>query len=242
MAASAQRPSQDLRHRNMRLGLLVYMVILSACIQAQNLGQVELDEAPKTVYFKTNPLSLLSGTFPLYSGELKGLAEIVISERVTYNLGASLIFKAPWVDNGLGFPLASGQDNSFWGYRFQGEFRYYYLKFTNQNRVSKLFIPNGLYASIHGSYATATFRDKTIRFPSVEFVQVDVNALAGMQLMISDALGLDVYMGLGYKNYAISRVVGANRTIVTPFEIGYFNSYYWPIKFKLGTSLVFGLF
>ncbi len=120
MAASAQRPSQDLRHRNMRLGLLVYMVILSACIQAQNLGQVELDEAPKTVYFKTNPLSLLFGTFPLYSGELKGLAEIVISERVTYNLGASLIFKAPWVDNGLGFPLAIGQDNSLLGLPFSG--------------------------------------------------------------------------------------------------------------------------
>ncbi len=50
-------------------------------------------------------------------------------------------------------------------------------------------------------------------------MQVDVNALAGMQLMISDALGLDVYMGLGYKNYAISRVVGANRTIVTPLKL-----------------------
>ncbi|GAB5539610.1 MAG: hypothetical protein Salg2KO_17130 [Salibacteraceae bacterium] len=206
------------------------------------MGAIELDKPSKTVFLKLNPLALLSGTIPVYSGELRGVAEIVASERATYSFGGSFLYKSPIFEPLLSGPLAVGGNNDrLWGYRFQTEFRYYYLKFTNKKKLSKILIPSGLYASLHGSYASAVYRDRDNPFPYYEFLQVDANVLVGMQVMISDAVGLDMFTGLGYKNYAITRKIGSNSRLIDPVVAGFFEPYYWPIKFKLGTALVFGL-
>lgn len=203
----------------------------------------EIDRPSKTLFLKSNPLALIMGPIPLYSGEARLGLELVGSERVSYQVAASYLFKSPIIralSNGsMGVSM---DDIGFNGYRFQGQIRYYFAKFYNPDQLSHVFIPSGLYASLHSSYSVGKMYRKDVPVQRLEFTNLNVNVIGGMQVMYEDHIGFDVFTGLGVKNNVIAFFdTTGNKEFLNPEDVGFGTFYGSRLKLILGFNLTFGL-
>ncbi|MCO4807501.1 hypothetical protein OAA53_00260 [Salibacteraceae bacterium] len=212
---------------------------------AQTIEQepIEIDKVSKSIYLKTNPLSVLQGPVPYFTGELRLGFEFIGSDRFTYQASASYVFLSPLLNVlANNTPAAFGGAIQMPGYRFQGQVRYYYLKFYNKKKLSKVFLPTGLYTAIHSSYSNAYFRDKNAPIERIEFTQLSFDLLGGMQVMYNDVFGIDFFAGMGYKNNVITYYDYRGRKEIWDADMVNLGSYYSsPIKLTIGMNLTFGL-
>lgn len=228
---------------------LLTIFVLSIASQSgisQTIGRqpIEFDKPSKSLYLKTNPLTLLQGPIPFFSGEARLGLEMVGSEKVTYQASASYLFKSPLfalLTNGA--PGLSGADFQFKGYRFQGQVRYYYIKFYNKQQLSKVLLPSGLYISLHGSYSSGTLSARNIPVERIEFTHLNTSVIGGMQAMYKDAFGVDFFLGLGYKHNVITyfKPNGTKEFLDPVNDLGFTELYAFPLKLTAGFNLTFGL-
>ena len=230
--------------RNAIFSILLVWGSMSHCL-AQTLGDtpIEIDKPAKSIYLKTNPLALLQGPIPFYSAEARLGFEGIASDHLTYQGSAGYIFLSPIFNALIGnAPGVFGGNLRMPGYRFQGEVRYYYIKLYNKKKLSKVFLPSGLYVGLNASYASADFKAKDIPVQKIDFTQMNVNLIGGAQLMYNDLFGLDVFAGLGYKNNIITYYdFNGKKEIWTPEDVGLGDFYAYPVNVKLGMNLTFGL-
>jgi hypothetical protein len=237
------------RRHDMRSSKWIYAVVaLLSCAQlssAQTIEQepIEVDKISKSIYLKTNPLSVLQGPVPYFTGELRLGFEFIGSDRITYQASASYVFLSPLlnvISNNT--PGVFGGAIQMPGYRFQGQVRYYYLKFYGKKKLSKVFLPTGLYTALHSSYSNAYFRDKNAPVERIEFTQLSVDILGGMQVMYNDVFGIDFFAGMGYKNNVITYYDYLGRKEIWDASMVNLGDYYSsPIKLTIGMNLTFGL-
>lgn len=230
--------------KTLSIAFLLFLFQLNG--KAQTIGKepIEFDKPSKSLYFKTNPLTLLQGPIPFFSGEARFGLEMVGSEKLTYQASVSYLFKSPLfslLTNGA--PGLSGVDFQFQGYRFQGQVRYYYLKFYSKKQLSKVFLPSGLYVSIHGSYSSGTLSARNIPVERIEFTHLNTSVIGGMQAMYRDALGIDFFLGLGYKNNVITyfKPNGTKEFLDPVNDLGFTPLYTFPVKLTAGFNLTFGI-
>lgn len=225
------------------LSILVSLFLsIGVWAQGYEPQQVEMDSPPKSIYFKTNPFTILQGPIP-FTAEYRFGIEVMGSRRLSYQFMASYLNKSPFFS--LGFqPNGSftARDFEFPGYRLQAQVRYFALKFSSEHKVSTMMIPSGIYFGLQGSYAAATLKFKSFSYPRQEWTNFNVAAMSGIQYMISDIVGLDVFFGLGYKNNTIVDVQSSQqRTVMDPKQL--VGNYYGnPVKLYLGFNMTFGLF
>ena len=140
-------------------------------------------------------------------------------------------------------PAAFGGAIQMPGYRFQGQVRYYYLKFYNKKKLSKVFSSyRTIYRDTPRPIRNAYFRDKNAPIERIEFTQLSFDLLGGMQVMYNDVFGIDFFAGMGYKNNVITYYDYRGRKEIWDADMVNLGSYYSsPIKLTIGMNLTFGL-
>lgn len=176
-------------------------------------------------------------------GEARIGIEMVASPKITSEFSASYLYKGPLFPLFITSSGALPQDLEFPGYRFQGQVKYYWLKFYNDKELSTVMLPSGFYVSLHSSYTSATMKLKGSTYPQQIFTLFNINALGGMQVMYKDHIGFDIFGGLGYKNNVIALYdYRGVKSIIDPVKYGHLPYYTNPIKISFGFNLTFGLF
>ncbi|MEZ4722215.1 MAG: DUF3575 domain-containing protein [Flavobacteriales bacterium] len=202
---------------------------------------METEAPPKSFYLKLNPLAIVASQVP-GTGEARVGLEMVASPKITTQISAGYLFKSP-VFNALLQDTSNFYKNfEFPGYRVQAQLRYYFFKLNRQQELSRIYKPSGLYISGHASYAQASLKPKNSgSVPRIDFSHLNINFIAGVQLLYKDNLGLDVYGGIGYKQNTIAAFDSRGRKeFIDASQFGLLYAY--PLKVTLGASLVFGVF
>lgn len=83
------------------------------------------------------------------------------------------------------------------GYRVQGMYRIYFNPSTKQ-------APRGFYMGPHASYSYCKVNLKTDPDYYIKMINWNINALLGYQIVIGNAVSLEMFGGLGYKNNTMS--------------------------------------
>ncbi len=225
------------------IAVIICFVFTKGHAQTRGDAPIEIDKPAKSIYLKTNPLALLQGPIPFYSGEARIGFEAIASDHLTYQGSAGYIFLSPIFNVLIGnAPGVFGGNLQMPGFRFQGEVRYYYIKLYNKKKLSKVFLPSGLYVGLNASYASADFKERDIPVQKIDFTQMNINLIGGAQLMYNDAFGVDFFAGIGYKNNVITYYdFNGKKEIWDPEDVGLGEFYSYPINLKLGMNLTFGL-
>jgi hypothetical protein len=219
-------------------------LLVTTQVQCQTLGKepIIVDKPSKQFFLKCNPLATIQG--PVFGvGEARLGIEMVASPKITSEISVSYLFKSPLytlLASSVGIPV---NNIEFPGYRFQGQVRYYYLKFNTNNELSKVLLPSGLYVALHSSYSSATIKDKRSVYPQWNYTLFNANVLGGIQALYKDHFGIDFFMGMGYKNNVLAGYdIYGNKRIEDPADFGHLPYFSSPVKFSMGFSLTFGLF
>lgn len=232
----------------MRIHITIAMLILISMSGKTQIEETDLRNKPGEVrewnsfYFKTNPLAIIQGPIPGVA-EYRAGFEAMAAPRLSYQPSVSYIGKSPLFnillpDTGFGL---SGRDFMISGYRLQGQLRYYYLNFHG-NDLSSLMRPSGLYVGLHSSFSTATIRLRNQALPKISINHFNVNTLFGLQFMISDVIGLDIYSGLGYKqNTMFETDLNNVTTQLSLHDLGLGRYYRSNLKVTVGFDLAIGL-
>jgi hypothetical protein len=230
---------------NLRLiATVIAIELLSFGLYSQKTVQpsVQVDQPFKSVFLKFNPFSIIQGQIPLTSEYRLGL-EFVGNEHFSYLVFASYINKSPLFATAIQSTSSqNAKQYEFPGYRLQGQLRYYPVKFSNQKRISSIMNPSGLYVAAHSSFAMASLKLKSQNFPRQDWSNFNLVGLLGAQLLVDDIIGLDVFMGAGYKRILITDYSFQGKP--TPVNVAQTVGDYYasPFKFAIGFNLVFGLF
>lgn len=205
-------------------------------------SSIEVDKPYKSIYFKTNPFTVLQGPIP-FTAEYRFGFEVVGSRRLSYQLVASYLNKSPLVR--LAFQPTNqftARDIEFPGYRLQAQVRYFVYKFQGEQKLSTIMVPNGFYLALQSSYAAATLKLKSFAYPRQDWTNFNVAGLWGMQLMADDIIGIDFFFGLGYKRNTITEIDDRlQRTALDP-RAAVSNFYGSPLKIYFGFNVAIGLF
>ncbi|MEX2595611.1 MAG: hypothetical protein WEC59_01685, partial [Salibacteraceae bacterium] len=99
---------------------------------------------------------------------------------------------------------------------------------------------------LHGSYAAARLSVRGQRFPYQDWTNTQITTRLGLNAISSDNMGIDIFVGLGYKrNTALNHDYRGRTTTVDINEAigggGLGNYLVSPFKFSLGFHLTFGL-
>ncbi len=197
----------------------------------------------KSIYLKTNPFPIIQGPIPA-TAEYRVGFEAMAAPRLSYQPSISFLGKSPLFS--LFFPDSAlsgftSRDFLIRGYRLQGQLRYFYLMFSNKGPDAHMR-PSGLYMALHSSYSTATLRLRSFTYPRLTINHFNVNALFGIQVLMKDAVGLDIFAGLGYKENTIFETDQNQNVTQLDLEEEGFGPYYSSnIKVSLGFNLAIGL-
>ncbi len=242
--------STPLRKRAWSINTAIFALFFMCSFSAfsQSLSNPNIVKTPDTkrLYLKVNPMSVLFGPIPLTS-EYGLRFEMVVNHRFTYQLGAGYLNKTLILQSALVEDTVQSiwDDFHFPGVRVQGEVRYYFVKARSGKNLNDYLSPSGLYIALHASYATATFKAKTVTLPKEEWTNLTVSVLVGAQLIQKESVGIDAYFGLGYKNNTATFTDYRSRTRNTDISDVYqdgLGAYLTsPIKVNLGCNFTFGL-
>ncbi len=153
---------------------------------------------PARAIIKTSPFSIFYWQIPM-TGEYRLNAEMMSGKKQSLSIGASYLTRSLFLAIAQNLPANSGADKvGANGYRVQGAYRYYLL--------NKPFRPEGLYLSLHASFASVKFNFKGYPDDYQLLQHFNVNLLIGGQLIIANRVSLELFLGPGFKNNAyISR-------------------------------------
>jgi hypothetical protein len=143
------------------------------------------------VILKTSILSPFYWQIP-FAGEYRAVGELMVGTRHSLNLGASYLTKGLLMMIGQKIANAGGSDFTATGYRVQGAYRIYFF--------NKMFRPEGLYLSVHSSFASLKFYFKDVPDDYQLMQHFNINLLVGGQFLIRNRVSLEVFFGPGYKN------------------------------------------
>lgn len=144
---------------------------------------------------KTNPLSALGGPFWIVvvpiTGEYKVLFEAAVGKKSSLQFGAgylgpSLLLNLDELSGDEG--EISGVKTS--GFRLQGMYKYFLSR--------DLSAPEGFYVGPHVSFATAEIKNKDNASDKLGASKVNVNLVAGYQLITKGGFALDIFTGMGF--------------------------------------------
>jgi hypothetical protein len=172
-------------------------------VSAQEKKEKEIDFPQLySVVFKTNPLAMIQGPFPV-SNELKISSEIIVAPNQSTEIGFSLLRK------GILFGVFTGQINQPttvpWiagGYRFQMSHRIYL------NQKAKLglldyatYAPEGFFIGPLFSHATFTLTDQFNNSIGkyLKLTHTNFNLIGGYQFVFFDNYTFEAFTGFGYK-------------------------------------------
>lgn len=234
----------------MKSSWFVFLIALACCFSGaaqdfrqEGRAQRESIKDWKAIYLKINPLTILQGPI-IGASEYRLGFEAMAAPRLSYQPSISYLGKSPLFN--LLFPDSAiagvtSQDFVMRGYRLQGQLRYFYLMFSKKG-ANSLMRPSGLYFALHASYSTVTFRWRSTAYPRTNINHFNVNSLFGIQFLISDAVGLDVFTGVGYKQNTIYDVDRNQVATKVDLEDEGFGLYYRSnLKLTLGFNLAIGL-
>ncbi len=216
-----------------RILLLSFILMLPFVVSAQRDTMMFLHKAKiQKSLLKTNPTTILAGPMTIFNdsggvfpftSEYKLLYEVPIAPKQSLQIGVSYLTKNI-------FLLAAGTDTgrtardirniSIAGFRIQGMFRYY----LGKENLS----PKGFYVGPHASYAYTKLGIKSAPGYYLHFVNWNINAILGYQLVIRQKVGLDFFTGLGYRNNTLeenapntSKVVNRNEFLTGRLKISF---------------------
>jgi hypothetical protein len=174
---------------------------------------------------KTNPLSALGGPFWVIvvpvTGEYKALFEYALTEKMSFQLGASYIGPSVLLNlDKLVTDTADITGIKTSGFKISGMLKYFLSR--------DLAAPQGFYLAPHFSYASAKIASKEISSNKVGAVKINLNACIGYQMITSGGFTLDVFTGMGY----VSRKWDYQGTSSGELDLG---------QNKSGVSIPFGI-
>ena len=147
---------------------------------------------PVRAILKTSILSPFYWQIP-FAGEYRVVGEFMVGKKQSVNLGASYLTKGILMMIGQRIGGNSGV-NEFkaTGYRIQGAYRVYFF--------NKMYRPEGLYLSVHSSFASLKFYFKDSPNDYQLLQHFNINLLIGGQFLIRNRVSIDLFFGPGYKN------------------------------------------
>lgn len=193
------------------LSCLCLLILIGGLkLNGQPLDIEKLDE--KTLIFptnviKTNPLALIISQIP-FTGEARLMYERAFSHRNATMVGISYVFPNFLIIDSL--QALSNRLNltiSMAGFRVQAAQKVYLS--------SKKRAPYGLYIAPHASVYSARIYIRQNRSFYLNTVFTNVSLIAGYQIIIMDALALDVYTGLGYRYNFLNEKNGVGMPLTT---------------------------
>ncbi|MGB0403455.1 MAG: hypothetical protein ACPGEG_05110 [Salibacteraceae bacterium] len=164
----------------------------------------------RNLILKINPLALISGDIPFYTGEYRLVAEWVTSHKTSVTIGVSYltmsIAERILTELDTTFKNAGGStwDYAVNGYRIQAGFRYY-LKPQGLKISDPKFnpAPKGPYIFALGSYSSARSYERAYKDEYLLFTHWSVTMNFGYQILMGEKMTLDPYVGFGYKNNTV---------------------------------------
>jgi hypothetical protein len=153
---------------------------------------------PARAIIKTSPFAIFYWQIPM-TGEYRLNGELMSGKKHSLSAGASYLTRSLFLAIAQSLPANKGAARvGANGYRVQGAYRYYLL--------NKPFRPEGLYVSLHASFASVKFNFKDYPDDYQLLQHFNLNLLVGGQLIIANRVSLELFLGPGYKNNAyISR-------------------------------------
>ncbi len=169
----------------MRNLLLTSLLLFSFSV---SFGQDEkAHDLPPRRLLKTNPFAILSGPIPLTAEYRIGFEQVVRSHR-SFSVAFSYLNQSPidW------FTKIRSPQTMVSGFRGQMMYRWYLSKAS--------YAPDGFYLGPHVSYSYLDVSEKQASIPQkrLEFLNyMSANALAGYQVLLGDAVSLEIFTGVG---------------------------------------------
>lgn len=146
---------------------------------------------PISGVIKTNILPILWGTVP-YSAEYRVLGEFMTARGQSLSIGASYLGKSLLLLFSENASANKGQVVlSVSGYRVQGAYKFYFIR--------KNLRPEGPYAALHTSWSSARISAKGNPSDYLLGSHFNVNLLFGAQVFAGHIIGIDFFLGPGYK-------------------------------------------
>lgn len=166
--------------------LLFASLLLLVCSVSFAQDDKEHDLPPHRL-LKTNPFAILSGPIPLTAEYRLGFEQVIRSHR-SLSIAFSYLNQSPidW------FTKIRSPQSTLSGFRGQMMYRWYLSK--------ESYSPEGFYLGPHVSYSYLDVSEKQANTPQkrLEFLNyMSANALAGYQILLGDAISLEIFSGLG---------------------------------------------
>ena len=164
----------------------------------------------RNLILKINPLAIVSGDIPFFSGEFRVVGEWVTSHKTSVSIGASYLGMsllqrmAYELDTAFKNSGGSSWDYGFNGFRIQAGFRFYLknpaLKISDPNFHPA---PKGPYLFALGSYSQAKEYEKANKNDYLLYEHWSITINFGYQILMGDKMTLDPYVGFGYKKNTV---------------------------------------
>lgn len=226
--------------------LIIFLLFGHQKISAQTFDvdkqKIELAKNSNTFYIKTSPISMLQGPILLLA-EYRLALEAIQNERISYQISAGYLNKSVFFNRAQSSASFNPKNFTFPGYRLQGELRYYLFKFHGIQDAQMKFTPSGYYLAANVSYLNAVLQLKNQAYPRNVFSNYSANAIIGLQALVQQSFGIDIYAGIGYKENALYNIdYRLNKTKLNLEAAGYSAYYNSNLKITLGLNVTMGIF
>ncbi len=204
-------------------------------------------EVPKRAnnLIKTNPVALIFGCIPFYTGEARLVNETTVSLYQSVYIGASYLYKSPFLSL-VERDSASNPDGirlKVNGWRVQAGYKFYLNGMIKSQRDQMRGpAPKGAYVAPHISYATAKVTTSYLKsqgkYYRINFFNVDLRT--GYQLVAGRKFAFDIFTGFGYMdNKVVYHESNRANYRVDTSEDGYFYTSYLKIVFGFNLGFAY---
>lgn len=158
---------------------------------------------------KTSPTAIIGGGVFLFTAEYRMLAEITTGRKSSQQFGISYLSKSLFLYAAERSPQnVHGTIYKVDGWKVQYTFKYYLIGRRHH-------APYGFYTGPLISYANAHVAmdlKRQYRDTYYDFRNFSMNGIIGVQMGKMNRLTVDLYAGLGYRNYQLFYHYNSNRT------------------------------